>query len=117
MEPKGLKNYLRAHRKRSGLTTEDVALLLGFESATTISRVEGNSRKPSARVLLGAEILFGEPIGELFPHLYADVEEAILRQASRLHERLQGDPSAGTKAKLNFLEQVLARAVARNAQQ
>jgi hypothetical protein len=37
------------------------------------------------------------------------VHEALLRRATELYEELQGNSSKTTRAKLDFLEEVLAR--------
>ena len=51
----------------------------------------------------------------MFPGIYSETEDAVMRQAYALYELLQGQRSPATKTKLDFLEDVLARAAARNA--
>lgn len=112
MEP-ALKSYLRSHRLRWGFTQAELAFLLGIKSRTVVSRIERHDRRPALTVALAAEVLFGQAQLELFPGLYTEVEEAVMRRVYELYEQLQGAASDATKTKLDFLEDVLARAVAR----
>lgn len=101
---KRLSQYLHAYRLRSALSEQELATLLGVKSASNISRVETGARKPTIETALICQVLFDIPPAELFPKLYDDIEEAVMRRVHTLHERLQGDPSPNTRAKLNFLE-------------
>lgn len=109
------KTYLRAQRRQWGLTQGDLAYLLGYRYPSAIWRIECDGRAPKLSIAIACYILFDTPVTQLFPGLVTEIEDAILRRAYKLHERLQGNPSRATKAKLDLLEQVLKRAVARNA--
>jgi DNA-binding XRE family transcriptional regulator len=109
------KNYLRAQRRRWGLTQGELAYLLGYRYPSAIWRIERDGREPTLSIAFACHILFDTPVAQLFPGLVTDIEGAILRRAYKLYDRLQGNPSRTTKAKLDLLEQVLKRAVARNA--
>ena len=61
-----LPNYLRTHRKRLGLSQDEVAYLLGAESGAKASRYERFSREPGFRTALACEAVFQRPIRELF---------------------------------------------------
>src|SRR5262245_45414563 len=113
MKPK-LKNYLRSYRLRWGLTQTELAYLVGLLSGTTISRIERHLQKPSLLIALACHAIFGIPPVELFPAVFGEVEEDVMRRAYGLYERLQGSKSAATKTKLDCLEEALARAKARN---
>jgi transcriptional regulator with XRE-family HTH domain len=106
---KHLKVYVRPLRRRWRITQRELAFLIGLESGGVISRIEGEKRSPSLSGLLIYEILFGVPPRELFPGLFTELEDEVLRRATDLYEQLQGNTSKVTRAKLDFLESVLAR--------
>jgi transcriptional regulator with XRE-family HTH domain len=105
-----IKSYLRTFRRRSGLTQDEVAFLLGADSGAKVSRYERLSRKPNFRTALGLQVVFGIPADELLPGISAEVERKIIRRAHLLSRRLEGrSDSARTKRKLRFLTSVAAR--------
>jgi transcriptional regulator with XRE-family HTH domain len=104
-----LKTYLRTFRRRWGLTQKELAFLIGAESPTTISRIEQLKRVPSLAASLACLVVFDATEYEMFPGLLADIRDGVLARAGELYNELQGDPSPATRAKLDFLEKVLAR--------
>ena len=104
-----LKVYLRPLRRRSGLTQRELAFLLGLKHGATVSRIERLKRAPSLVWARTCVLVFGARARELFPGLFSEVHEAVRRRANELYDELQGNPSKTTRAKLDFLEQVLAR--------
>ncbi len=109
---KKLDCYLRPYRRRWGLTQKELAYLFGSKSST-VSRVEHQKRQPSLTVAFACQIIFGTAPIELFPGLFAEIEEDVIARAYDLHERLQGNPSKAARIKLDFLEEVFARVKAR----
>lgn len=103
------QSYLRPHRRRWGLTQQELAFLIGVKSRTAVSRIEGSKRRPSLDAVFICEMIFNTSPLELFPGLMSDLQVAILRRASELYEALQGDPSKATRLKLDFLERLLER--------
>jgi len=101
--------YVRAHRKRLGLSQAELARLLGIKAGTTISRLEGLTRLPDLRTALAVEILFGVSIGNLFPKVFDEVEAKLLERANEFYDELQGNSSTLTKIKLDFLETLFER--------
>ena len=51
-----LQNYLRTYRKRSGLSQDEVAFLLGCQTGAKVSRYEPFARKPSLETLFAYEV-------------------------------------------------------------
>jgi transcriptional regulator with XRE-family HTH domain len=103
-----LQNYLRACRKRAGLSQEDIAYLLGFDSAH-VSRYERFRRTPGFRIALAFEVIFNTSIRDLFSGDYHKVEKAICRRAKRLAKRLDtGTPDPVTARKLNHLRRIVS---------
>jgi transcriptional regulator with XRE-family HTH domain len=102
-------SYLRPLRRRWGLTQRELAFLIGGQSGAAISRLEQLKRTPSLAALIACEVLFGVGHTEIFPDSYTQVRQAVMARANELYEALQGNPSRATRAKLDFLESVLAR--------
>ena len=79
-----LPNYLRTHRKRLGLSQDDVAFLLGAVSGAKASRYERFAREPGFRTALACEAVFQRPIRELFAGLYEQIEREVAERAKKL---------------------------------
>jgi transcriptional regulator with XRE-family HTH domain len=88
-----LENYLRAHRKRSGLSQDDVAFLLGTRSGTRVSRYESFARTPALRTALGLAALYRTAAAELFAGLYEKERHRAAAQARALVLRLEKSAS------------------------
>jgi len=101
-----LKSYVRPLRRRSGLTQRELAFLLGGAS---VSRIERFKQVPNLVWMHACALLFGVPAAELYPHLLAEVQNALKRRTNELYDQLQGNPSKVTRTKLDFLEGVLDR--------
>ena len=79
-----LPNYLRAFRKRSALSQEEVAFLLGTHSGAKVCRYERFLREPGLQTALAYEAIFRRPVSELFPGLYETVEKEVRARAKAL---------------------------------
>ncbi len=95
-------NYLRTHRKRTGLTQDELALLLGCKSGTKVSRYERLTREPNLETAFACQAIFGVPAHELFPGIYQNVEQIIKKRAEQLKEKL-----GGTNAAVKYKRQAL----------
>jgi DNA-binding XRE family transcriptional regulator len=103
------KTYVRTHRRRWGLTQDELAFLIGVNSRSMVSRVEGLKRRPHLATAFAFWVVFGVPPFELFPELLTEVEEGVLQRSRELYDTLQGNPSKATRTKLDLLEAVFAR--------
>lgn len=112
MKEKVPLNYVRTQRRRWALTQKEVAGLLGIEDHACISRIEQGERIPSLESALALEVLFGEPPKLLFPHIYAETEEALMVRAAALHESFIHSIKPREKRKRELLELALQRAIA-----
>lgn len=83
-----LANYIRTFRKRLGLTQHDVAFLSEYHDASKVSAIERQRKLPSLRALVALCVIFRAPVRELFPRIYAQVEEAVIKQAQVLSQKL-----------------------------
>lgn len=89
---KKLDNYLRTHRRRSGLTQTEVAAVLGCKSGSQISRHERRVRTPELERALAYEALYRAPVRELFAGRYEKVERRTFERAWALALRLGKQP-------------------------
>jgi transcriptional regulator with XRE-family HTH domain len=83
-----LSNYLKAERKRTGLSQKEVAFLLGCTSGAKVSRYERFHREPTLRTALAYEALFHVPVAELFAGMAEETQRDTRRRARRLTRRL-----------------------------
>lgn len=83
-------SYLRTHRKRSGLTQRELALLLGCQSEAKVSRYERLIRKPCLETAFACQVVFGATPHQLFPGMYASVEQIVTTRARLLAQTLSG---------------------------
>jgi transcriptional regulator with XRE-family HTH domain len=98
MSSQRLDNYLRAHRKNSGLTQEEVAFLLGFDNANLVSRYEKRQRMPPVQTALAYEAIFGIPIAELFAGMQQQIVSDVEKRRSELSTRLRARDPKGIAA-------------------
>src|SRR5262245_59281885 len=106
-----LPNYLRTYRKRSGLSQDEVAFLLGFKGGTKVSRHERFSRQPNLETVFAYETIFGVPARELLAGIFQKVEEAIQKRAQVLAEKVNAEkPNRITTQKLERLRALTSAA-------
>jgi transcriptional regulator with XRE-family HTH domain len=90
-----LPNYLRPNRKRLGLFQGDVAFLLGVKHGEAVCRMEQFVRTPSLDQALAYEAIYGKPVRELFPGVYARAAEGIAARVDALAEELRSKTAPG----------------------
>jgi transcriptional regulator with XRE-family HTH domain len=83
-----LPNYIRTYRKRSCLTQQEVAFLLGSRSGAGISRHERFKQTPDLQTLLAYEMLFRTPLRSLFIGTHEKVEKKLLHRIRLLIRKL-----------------------------
>jgi transcriptional regulator with XRE-family HTH domain len=89
-----LPNYLRTHRRRTGLSQKEVAALLGVASGSKVSRLENFARTPSVRTVFAYEIVFNSLASELFAGNYQTIRLAVQDRARRMAKQLSAQPDA-----------------------
>ena len=117
MAPK-IMSYLRTHRKRGGLTQDEMAFLLGYQSGTKISRFERLARQPNLETALACQVVFGIPAHELFPGVFAEVEKTVTKRARLLSDQLRaqrGHDRSRIRHKLAILKAIAAAAERKQA--
>lgn len=103
-------NTLRYHRRRWALTQTEVTRLVGLKARSAMSDHERNARWPALEVALAYQFLFDLPVGELFADTRQRVEETVVRRAAALDEVYRSRSDATSKLKLNFIQDLVARA-------
>lgn len=104
-----LLNYIRMHRRRSGLSQRDLEEVLGYCEGS-VSQHEQFRANPSLRTALAYEVIFRIPIADIFSGLRESIEEQIesrlAAMESKLGQRSGRDHSANATArKLIWLAQ------------
>jgi transcriptional regulator with XRE-family HTH domain len=84
MASKKLPNYLRANRKRLGLTQKQVSYLLGAEGSAKTCRYERFNREPGFETALACEAAFQRPASELFAGAFQRIEHEVAERAAQL---------------------------------
>ena len=105
---KALPNDTWRHRKRHGLTQDEMAFLLGSKDGSAVSHVERGAREPSLRAALACEVMFGVPARELFPGIYEEVEQELKTRAQALSERSKNSTSRLAWYKRKLLEGIIS---------
>ena len=105
-----LPNHLRAHRKRLGLSQDDVAFLLGVESGAKVCRYERFARVPSLEAALAYVAIFQRPLRELFSGHYQRIEKEVAKRARDLIKKThQQKPSRRKGQKGKALTDIASR--------
>ena len=80
--------YLRGFRKRANLTQQDLAHLLGFARAVSVSKYETHHRGYSLDTALRLQVIFRVPVAELFSDRYTKVELEVTNRARELQSAI-----------------------------
>src|SRR5207253_2706991 len=84
-----LNNYLRTHRKHSGLSQSEVSFLVRLKNKTELSRYERNVRVPSLRTALACQEVYGVAVSDLFAGLSDSTATDTRARMKRLQARMQ----------------------------
>jgi transcriptional regulator with XRE-family HTH domain len=107
-----LPNYIRTYRKRSCLTQEEVAFLLGSKSSANVSRHERFKQTPDLQTLLAYEILFRTPVRNLFSSTHKEMEQKLKYRIRLLVRKLlRAGHGRGIKKKVETLTALLGEQV------
>ena len=94
-----LVNYLRTRRKKAGLTQRELGMIVGYTSKDSIYRHEGFRSVPPLLMAFAYEIVFQEPVSDLFPGIRDTVEAAVDDSLAKFEHALEEQlkSSRGTK--------------------
>jgi transcriptional regulator with XRE-family HTH domain len=91
-----LDNYLRAYRKRSGLTQAHLAYLAGCKSRSLISEYERRNAMPPLPIALALQVALDVPVSELYAGKYASIKKEVHQRAQHLAGELRAkNPKRG----------------------
>ena len=93
-----LVNYLRVHRRKSGLTQNDLARVLGYDDYGSVSRHERFAAVPSLLMALRYQVLFREPVSEIFAGLNESVEFEVESRLAEFENYLGEQSARGPRA-------------------
>lgn len=105
---KKLSSYLRAFRKRAGLSQKELAFLFGCDTESIVWHHE-QGRAPAFDAVVAYEYIFQTGCRELFAGVYQKVGQRVIARARPLHRRLSGKPHTPERArKIIFLKNLIA---------
>jgi DNA-binding XRE family transcriptional regulator len=107
-------NHLGAQRKRWKLSKAELAQLLGYRYRSAVHHAEKDVRPATIKFALGCEIVFGKAARDLFPALFADIEDAVMRRAAKFDEKLRGSRTKSAATKRELLRSMVERAGSRS---
>lgn len=87
-----LTTYLRMYRRRTGLSQDDVAYLLGVVKGSTISRHESAKRIPLLETTLAYQVILGVSVSDLYEGELRRVEKGVRLRARGLRLFLERHP-------------------------
>jgi transcriptional regulator with XRE-family HTH domain len=102
-----LVNYVRAHRKRAGLSQLELAMILGYRNEGVISRHELFRSVPPLLMALGYEVVFQTSVSELFPGLRETVENAIESSLAEFESALHKQKNQAARSQLPVIARKL----------
>jgi DNA-binding XRE family transcriptional regulator len=94
-----LGSYIRAHRKRTGLSQRELARVLGYDHGGPVSRHERLRSLPPLLIAIGYSVVFRRPVSEIFAGLSETVELAVEERLSELALELK-EPATTSSRKL-----------------
>ena len=107
-------NYLSLHRKKWALSQRELAGLLGHASRSVVSRLELGGGRPSLRFALACQAVFGLGVADLFPDLFDQHQDAVMRRAAAFDAQLRGRTDPASVRKRELLAAMVERALSRD---
>src|SRR5579872_4544863 len=84
-------NYIRAHRRKRGLSQRELGILVGYEHGSAVGRHERSESAPTLLVALAYEIVFEAPMAQLFTGFHSVVAQSVARNLVDLKTSLEND--------------------------
>jgi DNA-binding XRE family transcriptional regulator len=82
-------NYIRAHRRRCGLSQRQLGKLIGYEDGCAVGRHERSNTVPPLLVALAYEAVFGIPVAQLFWGFKSAVAQSVAHNMQELKNSLE----------------------------
>ena len=105
-----LPNYLRAHRKRLGLSQDELARLMGCKSGAQLSRYERFEVEPKLETAFMCGLITAEPLDRLFEGVYDKAADKVVKRARTLLRKYRrAKPTPELLEKIRVLDAICAR--------
>src|SRR5271166_5647271 len=98
MTSSSVGTYLRFLRRKSGLTQRELAQILGTVTEGQISRHERSVTPPTLIAAFGYQVVFQEPVSEIFPGLYHTIEAGVVERLEAFESKLGESTAKGHAA-------------------
>ena len=103
-----IPNYLLSQRKRTALSQDEVAFLMGTHGGAGISRYEQFTQMPSLETAFALELILQRPARELFVGIYERAQQRVQSRAKTLaYKTDQAKPSRRTLRKRQTLASII----------
>jgi DNA-binding XRE family transcriptional regulator len=73
------QNHIRKHRKKTGLSQSDIAVLLGYRNHWQVSRHERSDAIPPLLAALAYQVIFQVPVSVIFAPMHGTATKIIER--------------------------------------
>jgi transcriptional regulator with XRE-family HTH domain len=87
--------YLQSYRKRTGISSKDMASMIGID-AGNLSKMEAGKREPSIFVVIAYHLILNIPFHRLLKNQYKEAITGSLRNAIALKDQLLGEMTTPT---------------------
>jgi transcriptional regulator with XRE-family HTH domain len=71
-------NRIRQFRLEKGLTQQELAFILGYENASSLSNIETGRQLPSLTTALKLSVALQRLVADIFPNLYEEIREPVV---------------------------------------
>src|ERR1700675_1581651 len=89
-----IKSYLHVRRRQWRLSQKELAFLFGYRTDSIVSPYEHYERPMTLACGFACSLIFGIEAKHLFPNLFDEVEDGVVRRLYELYNRLKaGKPS------------------------
>ncbi len=82
-------NYLRAHRRKHGLSQRELGILVGYGHGFAVGKHERSQAAPPLLVALAYEVVFEIPVAKLFTGFHSAVSHSVARNMQELKTTLE----------------------------
>ena len=111
MRHEPLRTYLRTYRRRTCLSQDDVAFLLGSLDGGIVSRHERGHRTPVLAGLLGYSLVFNASLHQLYEGTSRNVQAIVCKRARGLLRSLERQPHTPVRQrKIAVLGRIISQA-------
>ena len=80
-------NKIRQLRMEKGLTQQELAFVLDYESVSSLSRLEAGRKLPTLETALKLEVAFQRLVPDIFPELYDKVRNLVGKRRVEMFQR------------------------------